>query len=148
MHRRVAAALWTTLAAGSAGWADLPSVARLSEAQPPTREQWFAYYHLRQARQEWVAAGADCRTRPCAGPLELWEEVTYFPCEGCLSARPKRCSADSPAAGCGAYGVRHPMPYYIPNPVLAVERPAAWRCRRQSLRDPNNRVEVTLGVWE
>lgn len=148
MHRRAKAALWTTLIAASAATADLPSVARLSEAQPPTREQWFAYYYLRQARQEWAAAGGDCRTRPCAGPLELWEEVTYFPCEGCPSGRPKRCGADPTPPACNAYGLRHPMPYYIPNPVLAVERAATRQCRRQTLRDPNNRVEVTLGVWE
>lgn len=125
---------------------DLPGPDLLSEAQPPTREQWFALYYLRQARQSYPFPNHRCEKRPAVGPLELAEEVNYYLCnqDGSeCSPPPRSCSG-------GCYGIRHPMPYYIPNPTLAVERPARVGCRsrHENLRQPESHIQITIGVWE
>ncbi len=64
------------------------------------------------------------------------------------------CTCKKPALHSGEYGIFHPGPYYIPNPTLAIEYPAACEpCRSRSMSakispDPNNRIEMTIGVWE
>lgn len=123
---------------------DLPAPSMLSEAQPPSDAEWFAYYYYKQARAVGAIPSHKCAKPACVGPLELWQEVTYYPCEAGCPCKPSHPSYS------GCYGIRHPMPYYIPNPTLSVEIPgcATGRCRQQSLRDPTNRVDVTIGVWE
>lgn len=130
-----------SLALAAAAFGDLPAPIQLSEAQPPSDAEWFAYYFHKQAR---ATGRHSCAKPACVGPLELWREVMYFACdEGCPRG-------PSPPSCGGGYGIVHPMPYYIPNPTLSVEAPRCVRSRygHESLRDPFNRVDVTLGVWE
>jgi hypothetical protein len=118
----------------------------LGETMPPTNQDWFDYYYHQNLLREF-GPQTKCRRLPAEsyGPLVLWPEIVYFTGDECVS-----CSKPVHQSYRGEYGMVHPMPYYIPNPTIAVEiydsRDGAMP--RESWRFPNNRVEITIGVWE
>lgn len=137
------ASLLTLLFATSLLRADFPVAIELSERQPPTNEDWFRYFLKRSERNAQATMGT-CPTG-CVGPIQLWREILYYPCRECPETS---CIEHRSWRGC--YGIRHPMPYYIPNPTIAVEIDDCERCAqtRPSWRFPNNRVEIVVGIWE
>lgn len=132
--------------AQSAKAEEFPVMLNWNETLPPNQEDWFQYFYTENVRREFGPA-TKCQKLPCEayGPLVLWPEIVYFPCTACgMSCGPVHQSMK------GTYGIAFPMPYYIPNPTIAVEI-NDW-CNGTSSRDswrfPNNRIELTIGVWE
>jgi hypothetical protein len=140
---------------------DIPDAIWGSEMLPPTAADWIRAY-LREVEQPHGAraafghsGGHACRKGGCPSvlrrlePISLNAEVEYLPC----SAEP-RCGCARSTLHSGEYGIFHPAPYYIPNPTLGVELSPTCGCRGSSHTaakispDPNNRIEMTLGVWE
>lgn len=87
--------------------ADWMPPANLSEFQPPTPEDWQRLAMLRQAR----CAGPVCNPQP----IVVYGEVIYFPEAPC-----PRCGQKPHMSFQGQYGMRHPMPYYIPEPPKVI----------------------------
>lgn len=129
---------------------------------PPTAAEWIRGY-LREAERESegfrsteVSAGAGChqcqKVVRQPAPVSLNVEVEYLPCSPGASGGGVCCQKVSLHSG--EYGMFHPGPYYIPNPTVAVEwEPSCRPCSRPSVSakispDPNNRIEMTIGVWE
>jgi hypothetical protein len=149
------------------GHAEIPDAIWGSEMLPPTAAEWIRAY-LRQAEsvnlpQEAFpgSRGEHFSCKGCHQVLRVREtiglnaEVEYLPCSDDVhSSGPAGCTCKKPALHSGEYGIFHPGPYYIPNPTLAIEYPGGCEpCRSRSISakispDPNNRIEMTIGVWE
>ena len=104
--------------------ADLPAYLALTEQQPPSAEDWLRLELRRHGR---------CS---CGGTAQiaLSRSIVYYPCE----PRPACRGASRHLAG-GSYGVRHPMPYYLPTPRIEVDVPGRCPvCRRRPVIWPSS----------
>jgi hypothetical protein len=103
--------------------ADWPPSANLSEQQPPTAEDWFRYYLRRTHR---------CRCDYlCVEPIVLTREILYYTCCEPVCGEPVHRSFR------GVYGVRHPLPYYLPEIEIVVPVPGCCPlCAPQGLPSP------------
>ncbi|MBY0589240.1 hypothetical protein K2X85_18860 [bacterium] len=137
------------------GHAEIPDNVWGSEMLPPTAAEWIRAY-LREAERN-VEGGSHGEGHHCqkvvrsVAPLSLNVEVEYLPCSPSETCR---TNGHKVPLHSGEYGMFHPGAYYIPNPTVAVEFPTSCRpCQTRSVSakispDPNNRIEMTIGVWE
>lgn len=95
----------------SAAVAEYPPSVNMAQQMPPTEADWYRLYLRRYQRR----AGIDCMA---VEPILLYGEILYYPCP------PEQpCGEPLHRSFKGVYGIRHPMPYYIPAHRIEVALP-------------------------
>lgn len=135
--------------------AEYPPSVHMSEMQPPTEEEWIELQIRRSIRRNGVC---------CMPRVRLQPQIWYYPFEcGCAPEVPATFPLDGNATIViqesvpaspghrsyrGTYGIRHPMPYYIPAVRVGVAEPKEPCDRRlpipQIRQNPNPGILIDL----
>lgn len=109
--------------------ADYPVFMNMNERMAPTDEDWE---RLELRRLERAYGLPNCESRP----IVIHGMVRYYPCPE------KKCNEPLHESFQGVYGIRHPMPYYIPTQRVTIAYPEPPACAdgkcRKSLPAPHD----------